>query len=196
MAFTIPYSTETVRVPNFLIKGNETADAPVEFDIAPAWGADMARIKSVVVASAGLSSDEEWSPGVQNAVIKAFETGGSAFVNTVLAIRNLSIPMRMAIRAGIISAPAAGAAVDTPVPIVNGEQFSRIAGAIAGQAFWLAMKIVHLSGKQEIDPRFFVQPSGSGGQGTSGRRTTTAGSAPKTSRRRGTAGSQEKTESH
>lgn len=191
MAFTAPYQTDTVRIPNQLIPGNETSDSPVEFDIAPAWGPDLARLKSLVVACSGLIQDQDWSPRMQEAVIKGFETGAPAFVNTVTAIRNLAVPMRMALRAGILGSPPKGTTPDSPVPITTGEEFSHVCGALTGTGLLVAMKIVTLSGKNELDPRFFAQPSGSGGVGTRRRTTTTAGSAPRTPRRRGTAGSQQ-----
>ncbi len=191
--FTVPYSTDTLKAPDEIIPGNSVADAPVEYDIAPAWGADLARLKSIVIASTGLTSDDTWTPQLQESVIKAFETGARAFVNTVPAIRNLYVPARMALRAGVIGRLSPGMNLDSQVPVINGTQFSAIAGAVAGQAFWLAMKIISLSNQQEVDPRFFEQPSGSGGPGTSAATTTTAGSARNGSRRRGTAAKQGKT---
>lgn len=201
MAFHVPYATDKQKIPNGLIAGNEAADNPVEFDISPAWGADLARLKSVVIALTGVADERDlsvgnWTPAMQEAVIKAFETGAPAFINTVTAIRGLTIPVPMALRAGIIPAvPPSGPA--TLVPITTGEEFSRICGhsELTGIALFLAFKIVALTGKQDIDTRFFAQPSGSGGPGTQPATTTTAGSAPSTSRRRGTAASRVKTAS-
>lgn len=192
MAFEVPYSTDTFRpVIDDIVPGNATADDPLEFDIAPAWGGDLARLKSVVFATVGLAQDGDWSPATQAAVIKAFETGAVAFVNTITAIRGLRIPAAMAIRAGIlVGTPPGGPGAK--VQVTTGEQFSRICGALTGTALHVATAIIKLSGKNEVDPRLFVQPSGSGGQGTQPARTSTAGSARSKSRRRGTAASRRK----
>lgn len=198
MAFQVPYSTDTVRIPDALIPGNENSDNPVEFDIAPAWGPDTARLKSIVMASAGLVDDSgvgQWSPDVQAAVIGGFTTGAPAFVNTVLAIRGLTVPARMALRAGLIAVLTPGQTPDTPIPVLTGADFARLAGALTAQAMFVAMKIISLTGKQDIDPRFFVQPSGSGGIGTPSQPPTTAASVRRTSRRRATAASQAQTAS-
>lgn len=190
MAFNVPYSNDTVRIPDAMVAGNSTADNPVEYDIVPAWGADLARLKSIMFASIHLADNSpNWAPDVQEAVIKACETGARAFANTVTKVRGLTVPVSMALRAGLISDEQASQLVVGSVPITTGEQFTRIAGALAGHAFYVAMKIIELSGKQEVDPRFFEPASGSGGQGTSKKQTSTARSARRGSRSKGTAGS-------
>ncbi len=190
----IPYH----RFPNFrpgidLIPGNDAADNPVEFDLAPAWGPDLARIRSIVTASIGLTQDAEWSAQIQNMVIAAFETGAPAFVNTVEAVRGLTIPAAMALRAGLIQEMPKVPGTLTPdydqhVPVTSGLAFSKICGAVPAMALIVAMKIMEISAKTEVDPRFFVQPSGSGATAMPAATATGAGSAPSTSRRRGTAG--------
>jgi hypothetical protein len=197
MAYDIPYHRHPgFRPPNDLLPGNDSSENPVEFDLAPAWGGDLARIRSIMSASIGLVNENDWSPATQAAVIAAFETGAPAYVNTVEAVRGLTIPAAMAFRAGLITDlpkvpgtlnpdPAAKVAVTT------GVAFSRICGAVPAMALAVAMKIMEISAKSEAivaDSRFFVQPSGSGGTGTPEAAATTAGSARPTPRRRGTAG--------
>lgn len=197
MSYQIPYHRETVRPVNDVIPGNTQSDNPVEFDIAPAWGADLARIKSVVFASMGLITEAGWTPELQAAVIGSFETGAAAFVNTVEAIRGLTVPAVMALRAGLISelprrVPDGGTEPiqdpNAPIPITTGVAFSRICGAVSPMALHVAMKIADLSNRANMDPRFFAQPSGSGIPAMERQTGLTATSAPKRSRRRGTAG--------
>lgn len=183
----VPYSIDTFKPIDAIVPGNSTADNPLEFDIVPPWGPDLARLKSVILAATGLVEESGWTPEVQAAVIAAFDTGASAFTNTVTAIRGLTIPARMALRAGVIREIPPGGNMDTPVPIVSGQQFSSIAGAVGGLALHVAFALVNLAGKQDIDARFFVQPSGSGGPGTPKAKRSTAGNARPASRRRETA---------
>jgi hypothetical protein len=138
------------------VPGNSTATNPLTFGLAPAEGPDIARIKSVLVAAAGLNADS-WHAGQQDAVIHAFTTGAPAFVNTITKITGLSIPAAMALRVGL------------PVPdgqdtvaIVNGYQFSRIVGftEMLVLSMALAAEILKLSGSSHVDPRLFAQPSG------------------------------------
>lgn len=197
MAYEIPYH----RHPNFrpvndLMPGNAESEDPVEFDLAPAWGADLARIRSIITASLGLVQEQDWGPAIQAAVIASFDTGGAAFVNTIEAVRGLRIPAAMAVRAGLLVEMPKVAGTNKPdydakVAITTGLAFSRICGAVPAMAFHVATKIAEISQKAEgvvADSRFFAQPSGSGGTGTSAAPATTAGSARPTSRRRGTAG--------
>jgi hypothetical protein len=200
MAWHVPYTRHTFRPVNDILPGNEHADHPVEFDIVPAWGGDLARIKSIVFASTGLIQERVWSPDVQEAVIKAFDTGGPAFIDTVTAVRGLTIPSIMAVRAGLILDPPTkvlenGQTVpdhDAPHAILNGLAFSRICGALPAMALHVASEIAKISDKAEqaMDPRFFKQPSGSSSAATGAKgRGSNATTARRTSRRRGTAAS-------
>jgi hypothetical protein len=52
--YHIPYHGHPgFRPLNELVPGNNVADDPVEFDLAPAWGPDLARIRSIITASPG-----------------------------------------------------------------------------------------------------------------------------------------------
>lgn len=189
MSYTVPYASDTVRISNDVLPGNRTADDPVEFDIVPAWGADLARIKSILVACSGLG-DNTWQPELQSMVIAGFDTGAAAFVNVVTAVRGLKIPMAMAVRAGIVPAmPPEPAKATDLVPITTGEQYGRVAGhtSLMAMTIEVAIRISQLSKHQQVDPRLFVQPSGSGGAATGSAMTSTAVSARRTSRRRATA---------
>ncbi len=193
MAYQIPYHrSPKFRPTNDLIPGNDKSDNPVEFDLAPAWGADLARIRSIIAGSMGLSQDQDWSPAVQQAVTAALETGGAAFVNTVEAVRGLTVPAAMAVRAGIITAVPVVPGTSTPdpgapVPVVSGFHFSRICGAVPAMALHVALEIMGISAKSEVDPRLFVQPSGSGGTGTPAATAGPVKGAQRRPRRRGTA---------
>lgn len=190
--FDVPYSTATERIPDTLAPDNSISNNPLEFDLVPAWGPDLARLKSVMTASLGLVNDGNWSPELQAAVIAGFETGAPAFVNTVTTIRGLTIPAAMALRGGILPALPPGMKLDGRIPVTTGAEFSRICGApeFTGIALHVAFKIVGLTGKQQVDARFFVQPSGSGGAGTSGPTATTVRNARRTSKKPGTAAAQ------
>lgn len=196
MAYHVPYETDTVFPPNDLLAGNETSDSRVEFDIVPAWGSDLARIKSVVYAASGLAQWRDWTQQMQESVIAAFDSGAPAFQNTVIAIRNLSVPSSMAKRAGlIVDVPtkvdqASGQIVPdpkAPYQVLTGLAFSMLVGALPAMGLFVASKIADLSNRAEVDPRLFEQPSGSGGPATASRkRGSNAGTARPTSRRRGT----------
>ena len=199
MAYQVPYTRDTFRIPNTVIPGNEQSDNPVEFDLAPAWGSDMARIRSMIQATVGLVTENGWTPEIQDSVLKSFDTGAGAFVNTVEAIRGLTIPAAAAVRAGLLDkvpthVPAGKTEAvpypDAPFAITDGVAFSRVAGGMTVLALIVAMKIADLSQTAEkaLDPRLFVQPSGSGGPGMPSGTNGTADSARRPSRRPGTAG--------
>lgn len=194
--YHVPYHRHPgFRPLNALVPGNDVADNPLEFDLAPAWGPDLARIRSIITASLGLSQEADWSDQVQQVVISSFEHGAPAFINTIEAIRGLTIPAGMARRAGLITdanmpvKPGTKQVdADAPVAVTTGYQFSRICGALPAIALHVATKIAEISQKAEgIDPRFFAQPSGSGGNGMQAATAGTAASARRTPRRRGTA---------
>lgn len=200
MSYQIPYHRTTFRPVNDLLPGNQDTDNPVEFDLAPAAGADLARIKSVVYATLGLVQGDAWTPDVQEAVIRAFDTGAPAFVNTVEAIRGLTIPAALALRVGIIQelpkhVPPGKSSLEpnpeAPVPVVSGLGFSKICGFVPAMALHVAMQIAEISQKTEaVDPRFFGLPSGSGGPGTQDQKASTAGNARRRSKGKGTAAGQ------
>lgn len=196
MALHIPYHRKTFRPVNDVVAGNDHSDNPVEFDLAPAEGSELARIKSVIVAAAGLVDPGDWTKTMQDGVISAFETAAPAFVNTVEAIRGLTVPAALAKRVGIIGdipktvpqgQTEARPDANAPIPILTGYQFSRICGFVPAMSLHVALEIAALSQQTEVDPRLFVQPSGSGGPGTLQRTPSTAGNARSGPRRRGTA---------
>lgn len=197
MGMHIPYSQDIYRLPDALSPGNSVTEQPIQFTLEPAWGPDLARIKSVIFATAGLVQFSDWSPDMQNAVTEAFEHGARAFINTITKIEGLTIPALMAKRAGLI--PALPTKVvdgqpvpdpQAPVPILDGLAFSKIcgSGSVLALSMSVAARIASLSEDAQVDPRFFAQPSGSGGPETRPATATTATAARPTSRRRGTAG--------
>lgn len=183
MALHLSYATKTYRPPNGVVPGNDDAQLPVEFDLAPAEGPDLARLKSILVATSGLVADMEWTPSVQQIVVSAFQHGAPAFVATVTAVRNLTVPAAMALRVGLIETlpthvpPGGQSPVPNPaapVPIRTGFEFARVCSFISGVAMAVANEILQITNASGIDARFFEPPSGSGGQEMPG---TTAGSA-------------------
>lgn len=196
MAFHVPYHTKTVTPPNDMVPGNLESDNPCQFDIAPAWGADLARIKSIVFAATGLVQIQDWSGPIQDAVIAAFGSGAPAYINTVTAIRGLTIPAAMAYRAGLLKdlptkVLEGGQVVpdpEAPYAVTSGVAFSMICGALPAMGLYVASEIASISEKAEADARFFGQPSGSGGTGTANQaKASTAKTARRRSRRRGIA---------
>jgi hypothetical protein len=185
MALHLTYATKTYRPPNAVVPGNADAMAPVEFDLTPAEGADLARIKSILIGTAGLVADMPWTADAQQIVVSSFQHGAPAFVATVKAVRGLTVPAEMALRVGLVlekDVPAhvvtPGAApvpnLQAPIPVRTGFEFSRICGFVSSLAMVVANEIVQLSNETGIDPRFFAPPSGSGGQATP---ATTSGNA-------------------
>jgi len=173
MSATIPFANETFRP--LCIKDNATATDPVEFELVAVGGVSRARLKSMIVATEGLSDARgAWSPAMQDSVIKAFAEGPGVFVEGVRGIRGLRVPLSLAAHVGIISEIPAGADPASEMPIVSGFEFSRVAGFWPILAFEIAMALARLSGQAEIDPRFFDWLS------------TSAGLMP--AKRRGTAG--------
>lgn len=180
---TIPYSSGKVRIPDSLIAGNEQSDNPVEFDIAPAWGPDLARLRSVIECAAVI--EQNWAPEQQDVILKAFETSRGAFVNTVTAVRGLVVPAAMAKRAGFAVEPKSETYV-----VTTGAEFGRIAGDpnLLSIALFVAFEVMKLAQANAVDPRLFGLPSGSGGREIRGKRRTTARRAGKQRDAAGTVG--------
>lgn len=196
MAYQLTYKRDTYKPSNKVIPGNETDSNPVEFDLAPAEGPDLARIKSLLIATSGIVGNVNWSPEAQDAVIKAFETGGPAFVNTIERVRGFTVPAAMAKRAGLIldmpthvpegkTAPEPN--FNAPIAIVTGLDFSRVCGFCPVLGMMVAGEIVKLTQKTEVDTRFFELPGGSGGPGISPASPSTAADASQPPGRPGTA---------
>ncbi len=184
MAFQVHYARDTFRPNDDLIPGNSTAHLPVEFDLCPAEGSDLARIKSLLVATSGFSADS-WTPALQEAVISAFDNGGQAFFNCIEAIRGMTIPAAMAKRVGIIPEipthvpPGSSTPVpnnEQPIPVLTGRHFAVICGFanMLPLTMQVTAEIAKLSNRTSVDPRLFAQPSGSGGQATTATTHTTA----------------------
>lgn len=190
MALHIPYQRTTFR-PELPGSGPER---PVEFDLVPAEGPDLARLKSVLFGSVGLTDGADWSPATQEAVTAALDKGRDAFASTVEAIRHLTVPAALAKRVGLIEelpeTVQDGETVpnpDAPIPVRNGREFARICGFVPILAFVVAMEVIALSNKADIDLRFFGSRSGAGGRETSDPTPTTASSARPPRERRATA---------
>lgn len=196
MSYQIPYDTDTWKPGDDLIPGNTHADNPVEFDLAPAGGPDLARLKSVLYASAGLTNEGVWSPDMQAAVIGAFDTGADVFERCVTAVRGYTVPAALAVRVGLLMKLPVIADADghvrpdpqAPVPVTTGHEFAKVAGFQTAMALSLAFEIMKLSRQvARLDARLFVRPSGSSSAGTPDAPSGTARRVPKRSGRRGTA---------
>lgn len=183
MALHLSYATKTYIPPENVIPGNTAAQLPVAFELVPAEGPDLARLKSILVATAGLVVDMPWTSELQQIVVSAFQHGSQAFVATVASVRNLTVPAAMAVRVGLIEqlpthVPPGGTEPvphpEAPVVVRTGEQFARVCSFVSPLAMAVANEILTLTNASGIDARFFVPPSGSGGQGMPG---TTPGSA-------------------
>lgn len=204
MALQLVYATKTYRPPNAVIPGNEESTTPVEFDLAPPEGQDLARIKSAALGLGGISVDIPWTAEAQQAVTAALQGGALAFVNTVRAVRNLTVPAGMAVRVGLLAAkdvpqhvPVPGQPPvpdhEAPIPIRTGAEFSRICSFVPPLAMMVANEIADLATATGIDPRFFAPPSGSGGQGMPAATDGSATAVPPPPGANATAGSETST---
>jgi hypothetical protein len=179
MSYTVPF-TETEYTPHS-IPGNLEADAPVRFYLSAAGGPDLARLKSILYASGGLSSETDWSAALQRDVAAAFAHGAELFTNTVDRIEGMTVPAAMAIKAGILQAdPTRPIDRQAPIVIDTGAKFARVCGWLTVLAFEVAMKIAELSREVDADTRFF-------GSSTTSPKTpaTASGSAPGARKPRG-----------
>ncbi len=152
MSVSIPFTQETYRP--LCVTGNDTATDPVVFELQAVGGVNKARLKSMLIASAGLDEGAAWSPEVQEAVIKSFETGPGVFVEGVRRISGLTVPARMALAVGIMPS-LDGVDPETQIPIKSGYDFSKVSGFWPILAFEIACELSKISGQAEIDPRFF-----------------------------------------
>lgn len=197
MSYQIPYECATFRPDNDLIPGNAQADNPVTFTLVPAGGADLARLKSVLYAAAGLTNDGVWSPDMQAAVIASFETGAPVFDRCVTSISGYTIPAALAVRLGFLVTLPSRADSDgqvrpdpkAPHPVVTGAEFAKVAGFQTALALSVAFEIMKISRQVDtLDPRLFVSPSGSPSAGMPGGPTGIAPRVRKGPGRRETAG--------
>ncbi len=182
MSYSVPF-TEELYVPHS-IPGNREADTPVRFYLSAAGGPDLARLRSILYASGGISNEVEWSATLQRDVAAAFVHGADLFVNTVDAIEGLTVPAAMALKAGIIQAdPARPIDRQAPIMIDTGAKFARVCGWLTILAFEVALKIAELSREVDADTRFF------GSSTTSPKMpAASSGSAPGAAKRRGPRG--------
>lgn len=181
MSYTVPF-TEEQYIPHS-IPGNREADRPVRFYLSAAGGPDLARLKSILYASGGLSSETDWTAELQRDVAAAFTHGAEVFVNTVDAIEGLTVPAGMAIKAGILNHDTKGGApIDrqAPIAIDTGAKFARVCGWLTVLALEVALQIAKLSREVDADTRFF-------GSSITSQRTPAppSGSAPSAAKRRG-----------
>lgn len=152
-ATAFQFGTETFRP--ICIRGNSKAELPVEFDLSSVGGASRARLKSIIIATSGLAQVGEWSPEVQDAVIKAFETGAAVFADGVTAIRRMTAPAALCVRVGLLRELPKDMDPQTQIPIANGYEFSLVCGYWPILAYEVALALARVSGQAEIDPRFF-----------------------------------------
>jgi len=203
MAYQIPFHRDVYVLPDQAVPQNSQSQTPVRVTLVPPSGPDLARLKSVVYANTGLMDqvDDNWTREQQLAVISAFETGVPVFINTVLLVENLSVPAGMAKQAGIIptlpTKPDQEAAnqtipdFDASIQIRTGHEFAMVAGYLPVIAFYVAIRLLALSGKlSNLDARLFAPPGGSGATATPDRTSGAARPARRTkgSRKRATAG--------
>lgn len=175
MPSEIPFHESTYRP--LCLKGNKDADHPVEFDINAVGGPSRARLKSIIMATAGLAQGMDWSPATQDSVIAAFQTGGPVFSDGVSAIRNLTAPAALCLKAGLLTELPPGTTRQSQIPIVTGREFAAICGYMPILAFEVAMEISKLCGRAEVDPAFFDSFGISLGLATSPIAPGSAGSA-------------------
>lgn len=188
MAMHVVFKENTYRIPDDFLPGNSTSDDPVEFDLEPAWGADLARIKSITYACIGVTQPGDWTPDTQQAVAAAFEHGAAGFIRTIREVRGLTVDPKVARRANLITNEQLAQLQKTQQPfrVSTGAHYAAICGTLIATSILVAKEIAVLTdgAERDMDPRFFKQPSGSGGTVTEEK--TPAG--PATTARRRTRG--------
>lgn len=155
MAHQVPFNEDTYRP--LAIKGNADSDRPVEFDLSQVGDTDQARVKSLITAFDELNFSKQWNADIQKRVVACLREGRQVFVNGIDAIRNLTVPYKLAVKAGLA---APGDERKAPVAITNGHEFAAIAAYQQVLAIEIAMQIGKLCKEGDIDPRFFGLPAG------------------------------------
>ncbi len=199
MSHHVPFNQETYRPKS--IRGNATADRPVEFDLSQVGGADLVRLKALMYALGAIAYVEQWTPDVQQNSVESFRNGPEVFVNGIDAIRNYYVPAALAKKAGVLLELPLGEDGKTPdgkklVAIVDGAQFAKISGFQTVLALEVAMRIATISNEGDVDPRFFDSSITSRGMPTPAGDSGRSGIARSARRKRGaraTAGSRPRT---
>lgn len=195
MSASFKFGTETFRP--LCLPGNskaeERGEKPTEFDLVAVGGASRARLKSLLIATSGLAATGNWTPEVQDAVIRAFETGPAVFAEGVTRIRELTAPAALCLKVGLLRELPAGLHPDSQVPITTGFEFAQIAGHWPILAYEIALAIARISDQADIDPRFFDWLSTS--LGLPGTALGTVGRVESGRKRSGTAGKSTRTAS-
>lgn len=161
------------------IPGNDTAEAPVVFDLSMVGGPDRVRLKGLLYAISGLASFHDWQPDIQAQVIDGFRQAPQIFAHGIDAIHGLTIATGLAKKIGLVETIPDGTSLDTPFPVTTGAQFAALAPYQIVLAMEVAVQISKLSDDGEVDPRFFPWPGTSSGNSASPR-----GTAPRAARRR------------
>jgi hypothetical protein len=176
MSHSVPFNQETYRP--HTIPGNQDADRSVEFDLSQVGGADLVRLKTLMFALGGLGLTVNWTPELQESVAKAMQSGPKVFENGIDAIRNFTIPTKLALKLGLV-APATAPANLPDFPITRGDQFAKVVGFQTVLGLEVAMELARISTEGDVDTRFFDSsttsrgtPTTAGSSGRSGDVTT------------------------
>lgn len=164
MAQHIPFNSVTFRPTVF--KDNDTSPQPVEFELSQVDSAEQLRLKGMLFALASLAAagvrdpktglvPVPWTPELEQASTAALRAGRTVFEQGVDAVRNLTVPARLAVKAGILASLPENLPADQAVPIATGEHFGKVAAFLPTLAFEVAQKIADLCDEGYIDPRFF-----------------------------------------
>lgn len=179
MAYRIPFHRVAYRPES--LPGNVDSDAPVEFDLSPVGGGELAKAKTLVTALGTLGLvDAGWTAQHERTVVEGLKSAPDLFKAGIDAIRGLSVPAAMAVKVGLLPKVPDGLTPDSDVPVTTGEQFVRLVPYQTALALELVMRLVKLSTDADIDPRFFGSPTTSPATRANG-----SGSAPPAPRPRG-----------
>lgn len=179
MAYRIPFHRVAYRPET--IPGNTESDTPVEVDLSPVGGVELAKAKTLVTALGTLGLvDAGWSGAHERTVVEGLKSAPDLFKQGIDAIRGLSVPAAMAVKVGLLPKVPDGLTPDSDVPVTTGEQFVRLVPYQTALALELVMRLVKLSTEADIDPRFFASPTTSPATRANG-----SGSAPPAAPRRG-----------
>ncbi len=179
MGYQIPFTRDTFRPTT--IPGNPTAPDAVEFDLSMVGTDDLARAKTLLFACDALATTH-WGPELESRVIAAVSQGGPLFVHGIDAVRNLTVPRRLAERVGLlVKNDGVVTDPDGAYAITTGREFAAIAPFTFLLAIEVAKHLTVVSGNAMAMDGRFLGPRTTSPASPAPPSGTAAGAAPTSS---------------